>query len=130
MALNLKKLATPLLVASLLLPSVSTFAAAPVASDPFNDGRPSALAMLTDLLILRPVGTVATVAGSVAYVISLPFTLPVGGASEAGYALVAEPALYTFYRCLGCTRPGHKPVSSQAAPTEEQQAQPAVGSSD
>jgi len=104
MALNLKKLTTPLLAACLLMPSVNAFAAA---ANPFDDSHPSALAMVTDLVFLRPVGTVATVFGSVLYVVALPFTLASGGATEAGQVLVVEPAVYTFYRCLGCTRPGY-----------------------
>lgn len=108
MAFTLKKLATPLLAASLLLPSLNAFSASTVAADPFTDDRPSALAMVTDLVILRPLGTAATAVGGVAWLLSLPFTLPVGGADEAGHVLVGEPAVYTFYRCLGCTRPGHK----------------------
>lgn len=111
MAFSLKKLATPLLAASLLLPSLNAFAAA--AADPFNNGKPSALAMMTDLIILRPLGTAATIVGAAAYVVSLPFTLPTGSASEAGSVLVGEPAIYTFARCLGCTRPGYHPSVDQ-----------------
>lgn len=103
MALNLKKLVSPVLAASLLLPSVNALAGA----DPFEDDKPSALSMYTDLLVIRPFGIAVTAVGAVAYVVSLPFTLPVGGATEAGKVLVAEPALYTFARCLGCTRTGY-----------------------
>lgn len=116
MAISLKKLATPVLAASLLLPSLSAFADTTAAADPFNNGKPSALAMVTDLIILRPVGVVATVLGATAYVLSLPFTLPVDGEREAGSVLVGEPAVYTFYRCLGCTRPG----APQSAQTNQQ----------
>lgn len=105
MSLNVKKIAMPLLVASLVLPSANVLAAA----DPFNDDKPSTLAMYTDLLLLRPLGIGVTALGAVAYVVSLPFTLPVGGATEAGYVLVGEPALYTFARCLGCTKVGYHP---------------------
>jgi hypothetical protein len=114
---NLKKLTTPLLAACLLMPSVNAFA---TAANPFDDSHPSALAMFTDLLILRPVGTVATVFGSVLYVVALPFTLPSGGTTEAGQVLVVEPAVYTFYRCLGCTRPGYnKNQAAEQAKTTE-----------
>jgi hypothetical protein len=120
MGFSLKKFATPLLAASLLLPSLNTFAQSTVAADPFNNGKPSALAMMTDLLILRPLGTVATVVGAAAYVVSLPFTLPTGSAGEAGSVLVGEPAVYTFGRCLGCTRPGYHPsVERDSTPPEE-----------
>lgn len=89
-------------------------------SDMAVQERPSILAMYTDLLVLRPVGAVTTVLGAAAYVVSLPFTLPVGNATEVGNALVAEPAKFTFARCLGCTKTGYtkevgKETSADAA---------------
>ena len=86
------------------MPSMNAMAAV---ANPFDESHPSALAMFTDLIILRPVGTVATVLGSVMWVVAAPFTLPVGGGTEAYDVLMKEPAVYTFYRCLGCTRPGY-----------------------
>ncbi len=108
--LNLKKVATPLLAGCLLMPSINAMASA---ANPFDDSQPSALAMYTDLIVIRPIGVVATVVGSVAYVLALPFTLPAGGANEAGKVLVVEPAVYTFVRCLGCTRPGYNKDSAE-----------------
>lgn len=116
MVMNLKKLATPLLVSCLLMPSVNAFAAA---ANPFDDSQPSALAMYTDLLVIRPIGIVATTLGAVAYVIALPFTLPSGGAAEAGEVLVVEPAVYTFVRCLGCSRPGYNRNEADEEAKEE-----------
>ena len=116
MALNLKKFATPLLVGCLLAPSMNAFASS---ANPFDDSQPSALAMYTDLLIIRPIGVVTTTLGAVAYVISLPFTLPVGGATEAGEVLVVEPAMYTFARCLGCTRPGYNKTQADESAKDE-----------
>lgn len=101
---NLKKLATPLLASCLLMSSVNALASD---ANPWDNSHPSALAMFTDLVILRPVGAVATVLGSVMWVVAAPFTLPVGGGTEAYDVLMKEPAVYTFYRCLGCTRPGY-----------------------
>ncbi len=72
-----------------------------------EDEEPSILAMYTDLLVLRPVGAATTVIGAAAYLVSLPFTLPVGRSTQVGKKLVAGPALFTFYRCLGCTRTGY-----------------------
>jgi hypothetical protein len=69
---------------------------------------PSALAMAGDLLVARPLGVLATVAGTAIYVVSLPFSLAGGNAGEAGEALVVGPARTTFARCLGCTRLGYK----------------------
>src|SRR5690606_8102377 len=69
---------------------------------------PSALAMAGDLLLARPIGLVALVAGSALYVVSLPFSLAGGNAKAAGRTLVVEPAMTTFVRCLGCTRLGYQ----------------------
>lgn len=77
------------------------------------DERPSILSMYTDLLVLRPIGVVTTVLGTAVYVVSLPFTLPVGNQKDVGNALVVEPAMFTFYRCLGCTRSGYSGKDSE-----------------
>lgn len=73
------------------------------------DEAPTALAMTGDALFARPALFVATVVGSVVYVVSLPFSLLGGNAGEAGETLVLGPAKATFVRCLGCTRLGRKP---------------------
>ncbi|ARN74177.1 hypothetical protein BST96_08630 [Oceanicoccus sagamiensis] len=72
------------------------------------DEDPTALAMAGDLVIARPLLLVATVVGTVFYVVSLPFSLAGGNAAEAGETLVVGPAKSTFVRCLGCTRSGYK----------------------
>ncbi len=69
---------------------------------------PTALAMAGDLIVARPLLLVATVVGTVFYVVSLPFSLAGGNAGEAGETLVVGPAKSTFVRCLGCTRSGYK----------------------
>ena len=71
------------------------------------DDSPSAGAMMADLLIARPLLLTGTVLGTAVYVVSLPFTLLGGNASEAGEALVLEPMEATFARCLGCTGSDH-----------------------
>lgn len=70
--------------------------------------EPSALAMMGDLIIARPLGIVFTAIGAVAYVVTLPFSLAGGNAAEAGKVLVVGPAEATFVRCLGCSKPGYK----------------------
>ena len=57
--------------------------------------------MAFDLVILRPVGIVGTAAGTVVYVISLPFSLLGKNHQEAFENMVKEPAQYTFTRPLG-----------------------------
>ncbi len=57
--------------------------------------------MAFDLVILRPMGIIATALGSITYVISLPFSIPGGNQDEAYQKLVSDPADYTFQRPLG-----------------------------
>jgi len=73
------------------------------------DESPSALAMTTDALLLRPALLATTIVGGAVYLVSLPFSALGGNAAEAGQVLVAGPAKATFVRCLGCTRTGRKP---------------------
>lgn len=59
------------------------------------------VAIILDLLVLRPVGLVATVGGTIIFVCSLPISLPTGSVGKAFNALMARPASYTFWRTLG-----------------------------
>ena len=63
--------------------------------------------MAADLVIARPVGVVLTVVGTAAFIVSLPFTLLAGNASDAAEQLMIAPASSTFMRCLGCTQTGY-----------------------
>lgn len=72
------------------------------------DESPSALAMTTDAVLLRPLLLATTIVGSAVYLVSLPFSALGGNAAEAGEVLVVGPAKATFVRCLGCTRSGRK----------------------
>ncbi|MGQ0698104.1 MAG: hypothetical protein ACT4PZ_07650 [Panacagrimonas sp.] len=66
------------------------------------DTTPSAGAMAFDLLIVRPLGLVATVLGTGLFVVQLPLSLIQGEPpSEPSRKLVIEPAKYTFQRPLG-----------------------------
>lgn len=71
------------------------------------DESPNAFAMVGDLVVARPIGVVMTVAGTAVWVVSLPFTLLSGHASEAAGSLIGGPAEATFMRCLGCRNPGY-----------------------
>ncbi|MES2408206.1 MAG: hypothetical protein V4528_12895 [Pseudomonadota bacterium] len=57
--------------------------------------------MVVDLVVLRPLGLVGTVLGSVLTVVALPFTIPSGSVGDSARALVVKPAEYTFKRPLG-----------------------------
>ena len=44
--------------------------------------------MILDLVLLRPIGFVATVLGAAAFVVSLPFTIPLKQTNEAAKKMV------------------------------------------
>jgi hypothetical protein len=71
------------------------------------DQSPNAGVMAADLVVARPIGLVLTVAGTAAFVVSLPFTLLAGNASDAAETLMIGPAKETFVRCLGCRQDGY-----------------------
>jgi hypothetical protein len=68
--------------------------------------------MLIDLLVMRPLGLLATGVGSVAFVVSLPFTLPSGSVGSTACELVREPLAYTFTRPLGDFQGGENRCSN------------------
>jgi hypothetical protein len=63
--------------------------------------EPTTNEVLTDALVARPLGLVGTVIGAVAFVVTLPFTIPSGTTDRAAEAMVAKPARYTFKRPIG-----------------------------
>ncbi len=63
--------------------------------------QPSSGEMFADALVGRPLGLVATVLGTAAFVISLPFSLASHSTDEAAKKLVSTPARFTFKRPLG-----------------------------
>ncbi|HEY9544575.1 MAG TPA: hypothetical protein VIR56_01130 [Solimonas sp.] len=66
------------------------------------DSSPSAVAMAADLLIVRPLGLVATVLGTGLFVLQLPLSLVQGEAPlDPARKLVVAPAQFTFSRPLG-----------------------------
>ena len=69
---------------------------------------PKGYAMAGDLLVARPLLIGATVIGAGLFLVSLPFTAAGGNIGEAGQALVVEPGMAAFVRCLGCTESGYK----------------------
>jgi hypothetical protein len=70
----------------------------------------SAEAMLVDGFVLKPAGVLATLVGSAAFVVMLPFSIPTRSVDKAAQKLVVDPARYTFVRPLG-------QVESPRAPT-------------
>jgi hypothetical protein len=78
------------------------------------DESPNEWAMVGDLLVARPLGVVLTVGGAAVWLVSLPFTLLSGHASEAAGTLIGGPVETTFMRCLGCRQPGYTDKDRQA----------------
>jgi len=78
-----------------------------------NTKRPTMGVILGDLLFARPLGLIATIGGSALFVVTLPVTLLTGTVGEAGMSLVADPALTTFDRCLGCTEVGWRKLPAK-----------------
>ncbi len=75
---------------------------------PGGSGMEKGSDMVLDLLVLRPLGLLATGLGSAAFVVGLPFTLSGGNTGESACELVRSPFAYTFNRPLGelnATRP-------------------------
>ncbi len=67
---------------------------------PSGTGK-DAPAIIADVVVCRPLGLMALLAGSTFYVLSLPFTVPARGTEAAKRTLVDYPYHYTFTRPLG-----------------------------
>jgi hypothetical protein len=94
---SLKLLITSLSFAVFLAISMPNVSLASESGNEIGDD----VSIILDLLILRPVGLVATVGGTVIFIGSLPISLPTWSVKKAFNALVARPAVYTFWRTLG-----------------------------
>ncbi len=64
--------------------------------------EPTGIEMTADLLIARPVAILAMAAGSVIWLVGLPFSAAGDNIDESAQALIVEPAKAAFVRCLGC----------------------------
>lgn len=98
---TVKKRSLVFLIAAVLL---ITWAASPVLAkrkQSITGEDRNAVSMMFDLVVLRPLGLVATVVGTAFFVVSLPFSVLGGNTGEAAKKLVVEPAKYTFSRPLG-----------------------------
>ena len=69
-----------------------------------TDVPPTGEAMAGDLILVRPLGLVATILGTVGFIVALPFTIPSGSVGSSAKVFIVEPAQYTFTRPLGQTQ--------------------------
>jgi hypothetical protein len=65
------------------------------------DNKITAEAMVADILVVRPLGIVASVVGTAIFIVSLPFSALGGNTKIACQKLVEDPAKFTFKRPLG-----------------------------
>jgi len=73
----------------------------PVLGQDIPSEKPSATDVAWDVLWIRPLGLLGLALGEVAYVISLPVTLPLHKEKEAKEILIDDPYAYYFGRPLG-----------------------------
>lgn len=86
------------------------------------DESPNEWAMAGDLLVARPIGAALVVGGTAVWIVSLPFTLLAGNASEAAGTLIGGPVETTFMRCLGCRNPGYTGKDAEAIKRQQERA--------
>jgi hypothetical protein len=89
-----------LLVAALFLWTTSLVHAAEESYITTSDDV-STEAIIVDGLLLRPGGVIATLVGTVVFVVTLPVSIPTKSVDRAAQKLVVDPAKYTFVRPLG-----------------------------
>ncbi len=64
-------------------------------------GNERELDITADVVLVRPLGLVAVVLGTAAFIVALPFSVPSGSVETTARTLVAEPFKYTFARPIG-----------------------------
>lgn len=99
---NMNKIAKQAMVLLLIITLVFIpFGTSALAGGQTTDEENNGALMVADLLLVRPLGIVATVLGCAVYVVSLPFAAIGGNTKQASQKLVKEPAAFTFTRPLG-----------------------------
>lgn len=103
MSKNSKQYVVFLMIAGLILAPLAHAADTQVLSQQETQEKeekdPGTLAM--DILIARPLGILATVAGGAIFLVSLPISAMTGQTRMVYDKMVRDPAKYTFKRSLG-----------------------------
>ncbi len=92
----MKKTIAAISVLVMLLSVSSAALASDQATNP-----PSAEAIVLDAILIRPLGIASIAAGTVFFIVALPFTIPSRSVGVAARRLVAEPFKFTFTRPVG-----------------------------
>lgn len=66
-----------------------------------TENPPDPGAIIVDLIAVRPLGILATIAGSAVFIVSVPFAALGGNTEDVWQSLVVDPAEFTFKRPLG-----------------------------
>ena len=91
-----------MMIAGLSLIIATTLPAAAAIEIDETDFGPSYDTMVVDTVVGKPLQLVNAVAGTAAFVVSLPFSIIGGNTEQAQQKLVVEP-WQAMGRCLGCT---------------------------
>lgn len=59
------------------------------------------MAVVTDVLLVRPLGLAAVVIGTAVFIVALPFSIPSGSVGPTARVLIVEPFNHTFLRPIG-----------------------------
>ena len=92
-----KFLVVTLIAALVLVPFGSTA----MAQNGPDENEASTEKMALDLLLVRPVGILATLFGGAVFILGVPFSALGGNTGDTYEKLVKTPARYTFKRPLG-----------------------------
>lgn len=87
-------------VAFLLAAVMLSLAAIPAGAAAIKQ-EPSSTAVVYDVLLMRPLGLVATTVGTALFVVGLPFTIPSRSVKVSADKLVVAPFNFTFQRPIG-----------------------------
>ena len=92
-----------LILFSVMILSENVYAATSVKPpSPQEEGESEEMfGMMTDFLVLRPLGIAGTAIGTAFFIASLPFSMLGGNVKAAFTTLVIIPAKFTFTRPLG-----------------------------
>ena len=95
-------LAVSLIVLAMIMCPLSSFSAGnEEVEPPRTGGPPDSGAIIVDLVAVRPLGIVATLAGTAIFIVAVPFAALGGNTKDVWESLVVDPAEFTFKRPLG-----------------------------
>ena len=95
-----------LILFSVAILSENVYAASPVKppSPQEESDSEEMVEMITDFLLLRPLGIAGTAIGTAFFIASIPFSVLGGNVKAAFKTFVIKPAKFTFARPLGIPR--------------------------